>query len=235
MERAQREVALRQSEARQRQAGARPTRAETRFVVNLRAQAEAAGREVDSLLSQRREVQAKITRLETLLEQSPAVERDYRDLLREHENATARYREVTYKQMTARVAESLEKDSKGERFTLIDPPQLPERPLSPNRPLILLVGLCLAVIGGIGWAVLREALDRSVHGVADLVRHAGAPLLGVLPELVTPEQRRRRVRLRWLTVTGLLVALVAGLTLLHLFYMPLPDLVLLAMARLRLN
>ena len=48
-------------------------------------------------------------------------------------------------------------------------------------------------------------------------------------------ERRRRQRLRWLAASGLVVALATGLVLLHVFYMPLPDLVLLAMSRLGIH
>ncbi len=71
---------------------------------------------------------------EARLEQSPQVEREYLDLNRDHENSIRRYQEVKAKLMEAEVAQQMEKDSKGERFSLIDPAQLPEKPFSPNGP-----------------------------------------------------------------------------------------------------
>ncbi len=235
LEEAQRRSLGDRDQAMKRKAAARPTRAETRFTINLRAQSEAASREIESLLAQKREVQQKITRIEGRLEQAPAVEREYRDMLREYENATARHREVGYKQMTAQVAEELEKDSKGERFTLIDPAQLPERPLSPNRPLILVVGLLLAVIGGVGWASLLEAFDRSVRGVRDLARLASVPVLGEIPHVLGPFERTRRQMRRRVAAVSTIVVLAMALLAVHEFYRPLPDLVLVAWSRLHLR
>jgi hypothetical protein len=38
--------------------------------------------------------------------------------------------------MKAEVAEQLEKSTKGERFSVIEPPLLPEKQIKPNRPAI---------------------------------------------------------------------------------------------------
>jgi len=65
------------------------------------------------------------------LTRMPQVEREYVNLKRDYENSQMRYRELKAKQMEAEVGQQLEKERKGERFSLIDPPQLPEKPSSP--------------------------------------------------------------------------------------------------------
>ena len=52
---------------------------------------------------------------------APQVEREYRSLARDYENAVTEYRETKAKQARADVAKQLESEKKGERFTLIDP------------------------------------------------------------------------------------------------------------------
>ena len=47
--------------------------------------------------------------------------------------------------MQADVAKQLESESKGEKFTLIEPAALPEKPISPNRPAIVFLGFILAL------------------------------------------------------------------------------------------
>ena len=44
--------------------------------------------------------------------------------------------------MEAKVATGLEKEQKGERFTLIEPPRLPIKPFKPNRLAIMAIGSC---------------------------------------------------------------------------------------------
>ena len=56
----------------------------------------------------------------------------------------------------------LEKERKGEKFTLIDPAILPEEPVSPNRPAIIFLSLVLALGAGVGSAAedLHQRVDH---------------------------------------------------------------------------
>ena len=58
--------------------------------------------------------------------------------------------------------------------------QVPDRPVSPNLPLNLLVGLALGLAFGVGLAVLRQTMDTRVKGVADLERMGAPALVGAI-------------------------------------------------------
>ena len=133
-----------------------------------------------------------------------------------------RYKELKAKQMQAEVAESLEKDRRAERFSLIDPPQLPERPQSPNRPLILIAGMLLSLGGGVGIAAVREGLDRSVKGSRELARLVSVPVLGVIPYVETPAERRRRNATVKFSLLLLAAAGVLTIVFIHYFVIQLP-------------
>jgi polysaccharide biosynthesis transport protein len=199
-----------------------PTRAETQLTIALRSQIDQANAEVRNLRNARKDFQARIKQLEARVQQMPMVEKEYLDLIRDHDNAVARYREIKGKQMQAQVAESLEKDRKAERFSLIDPPQLPEKPVSPNRPVILLVGMLGALVGGFGLGFLREGVDQSVRGVRELARIAQVPVLGTIPYMEGEADRRRKTRYRWVGALIVIVGLLAFLAIVHFFFTPLP-------------
>ncbi len=99
---------------------------------------------------------------------TPIVEREYRELARDYENAQTRYQEVRAKQNEAQLAQNLETNRKGERFTLIEPPLPPEEPVSPNRLAVLIIGLILSAALAAAFAALREAMDTSVRGRRDV-------------------------------------------------------------------
>jgi uncharacterized protein involved in exopolysaccharide biosynthesis len=192
--------------------------------VSLAAQIESATREAESLRKRSGELRARVATYNARLEQTPNVEQGYRDLVRDHESATAKYKELRSKQMEAQVSQTLEKDRKGERFSLIDPPQFPDRPYKPNRPLLLAFSLFVALGGGAGAAGAAEALDRSVKSPRTLGALLETPLLGVLPRVDNDAQRENRRR-RWLLALGTLAALAAvALAAVHLFVMPLDSL-----------
>ena len=175
-----------------------------------------------SLWKHRRdEVKAKIIDFEQRLTQSPQVEREYRNLTRDYENALAKYKEVKAKQLEAELAESLERERKGERFSLIEPPQLPEEPYKPNRLALLFLGFTLSIAGGIGNIALRESMDQTIHGAKGVLAITQTPPLAIIPYI----KNRREVR--WhrskiiLLILGLILTIIVGALIVHYFRMPL--------------
>ncbi len=189
--------------------------------IALQSQLESANSELKTMRAKRGELKAKMASYEARLEQAPQVEREYLDLNRDHENSIRRYQEIKAKLMEAQVAQQLEKDSKGERFTLIDPAQLPEKPHSPNRPAILLLGMILSLGGGVAYAGVLEGMDSSIKSSKELARLLGSPLLSVIPYMENEEDRRKKSRLKTSVVIGVIAAIVLSLLLVHFLFIEL--------------
>jgi len=201
---------------------ARPTRTpDNPAFVQLRVRYEAARQQMDALKRTRAELEEELQKVESRIMASPRVEQEYSMLMRDYENARAAYKEVKDKQMQAELAKSLETDQKGERFTLIEPPLLPEQPFKPNRPAILGLGVIASVAGGLGTVALREVLDKGLHGARAVLAITGAPPLASIPYIATPADRRRRAvrALGWLV--AIVGSLVGGAAVIHFFIMPL--------------
>lgn len=112
--------------------------------ITLKSQLEGVLSEMSALKKQKEEYLQKQADLEQVMLMAPQVEREYLALKRDYENALRRNHEITTKLRAADISQQLESESKGERFTLIDPAALPEEPVSPNRPAILFLGLVLS-------------------------------------------------------------------------------------------
>ena len=138
--------------------------------LNLKSQIETISSQIQSMRSERQALRDKLEQLDTRVRQSPEVEREYLELARDIDSSRGRFRELREKQMQAQVAEQLERGRKAERFTLIEPPVYPEKPVRPNRPMIVLVGLLFALVGGVGAAALREAIDGILRAGGDRER-----------------------------------------------------------------
>jgi uncharacterized protein involved in exopolysaccharide biosynthesis len=189
--------------------------------LGIQTQLKVLDSEMVSARARRKEIEVRLQRFEARLVQTPQVEQEYLDLTRERENTLARYHEMRQKQMEAQVAQELEKERKGERFSLIDPPQLPEKPRSPNRPAILLLGTFAAIAGGIGVGGVGEALDRSIKGPKQLFRTLSAPILTVVPHIEIAEERAQRRRRRIFLGFGGAAGLILCLAAVHVLHRPL--------------
>jgi predicted nucleic acid-binding Zn ribbon protein len=123
--------------------------------------------------------------------------------------------------MEARVAHGLEKGQMGERFTLIDPARLPEKPVKPNRPVVLLIGLLLGIGAGVGTASLQETTDKSTRTSEDLATNFPFPVLSEIPEIITLQDERRRKR-RFKIIAGVVIlSLVIVVMIVHFLVMDL--------------
>ena len=189
--------------------------------VQLRTKLDGTRQEIESLKHARVELERELAQMETRVTESPRIEQQYRALTRDYDNATNEYQEVRAKETKAELARSLESERKGERFSLLEPPLVPEQPYKPDRRMILLLGLALAVAGGMGHIVLREVLEPGLRGARAVLAITGAPPLAVIPYIETEADRRRRTERRRLWVVGVAIALMAGTAAVHFFWMPL--------------
>jgi hypothetical protein len=123
--------------------------------------------------------------------------------------------------MEAKVAQGLEKENIGERFTLIDPARLPEKPVRPNRPVILLIGLILGLGAGVGTAALQEANDHSARRSEDLAKAGPFPVLAEIPEIFTLQDVLRKRRSHKIIGGIAIILVVLTVLFIHFFVMDL--------------
>jgi len=183
--------------------------------ITLAAQLSSTRSEIKSTQQQIEGLKATAEEYRRRIENSPRVEEAYAALTIERNNTQAKYNDLMQKLMEARVSQGLEKEQKGERFTLIDPPRLPEKPFKPNRLAIVLIGLVLGTGAGVGTVALRELSDTSVRSAEQLSRTLKYPVLASIPVIDTPgDVSRRRMKILALAV-GVVVLIAGGLALFH--------------------
>ncbi|MEW8052416.1 MAG: lipopolysaccharide biosynthesis protein [Candidatus Thiodiazotropha sp.] len=197
------------------------TQSDNPAYVQLETQLQAAESELSSLRSMKDEINGKIRDFEERLMQSPQVEREYRNLTRDYENALVKYQEIKAKQLEAQLAESLERERKGERFSLIEPPQLPEKPHKPNRMAVLFLGFVFSFAGGFGNVAVRESMDQTVYGSRGVTAITKAPPLAVIPYIECSDDQQQRKRNGAIVISGLFAMIGVFLVSVHMFYKPL--------------
>ena len=199
----------------------KPTEADNPAYVSIQAEVSATRTQLVALAAEMNKLRAQADSYQRNLTLAPQVEKEYRELSRDYDNARLKYAEIRSKSVEAKTAQNLEADRKGERFTLIEPPLPPEEPVSPNRPLILIMGfvLSIALTGGLLWFL--ETMDSTVRSRGDLFDLTGIPPLALVPHITTRAELRAARRRMWLTVGTATAAVFAAVALTHFFYRPL--------------
>ena len=183
-------------------------------LAGTRSDIESVRRQITAVIARRNSYQGRIMA-------SPRVEEGYKNLLVERNNLQQKYDDLSKKSLEAKMAHGMEKEKLGERFTLIDPARLPERPSSPNVPVILLAGLVLGIISGVGAAAIKENSDHSVRSADGLARITGLPVLVTVPSLVTHNDYRQARRKRLILLASVALGAVIAVVVIHFFIMDL--------------
>ncbi len=189
--------------------------------INLSAQLSGTRSEIETVQRMIVINEATAEKYRQRIAATPTVEEVYTELLSRQTNIRAKYNDLLQKTMEAEVAHGLEKGQKGERFTLIDPARLPEKPFKPNRLAIVLIGLVLGIGFGTGWAALREFTDDAVRNAEILTRQTGFPVLSGIPVIVTPAEAARQIKLRKIKIMSAAAAIPLGVIIFHFLVMDL--------------
>ena len=189
--------------------------------VNLASQLVASQTEMETLRRQIAEMEKKREEYYQRMEASPGVEESFKALVVERNNTELKFNDLMKKAMEARTAQGLEKEKMGERFTIIDPANLPEKPVKPNVKAILVIGLFLGVGAGVGVTSLQEFNDQSIRSPKALTAITHLPVFVAIPEIIT-ERDVRRSKWKWrMRLVYAVAVVVAGILVFHFFVMDL--------------
>ena len=100
------------------------------------------------------------------------------------------YRTVSTNLLKAQSGARLANEQRAERLSLVEPPNLPDAPHWPNRPLMIAGGAVAGLGLGIVLALLVELLNRPMRS-PNQVNAMGLPVLGVVPILQTSSRKKR--------------------------------------------
>jgi polysaccharide chain length determinant protein (PEP-CTERM system associated) len=184
---------------------------------NARAEQQRAGLRAESARKDLERLQAHVKDVEARMGETPRVAEQLAALQREYEHLSESYQQYSAKRLEAGVAADMERRQKGEKFRVLEAAIPGAKPASPNRPVILVLGLVLGVLAGAGLGLLAEVTDLSFHDPRSLQSRLGIPVLAALPPVMLESDRAltraRRVRTVFgaVVVTGVvLVGSLAG-------------------------
>lgn len=195
--------------------------AQSVMVAKVQTQIDTANARLKSLEMEEAGIRAKINQTEGRILQSSQTEGALTSLLRDYENAKAAYAEIKAKQDEAKIAKNIQIANKGERFVLIEAPIFPEKPIAPNRILIILAGFFGSIFAAIGLALAMDALDKRVRGVDALASIMKIQPMATIPYITNKAEIKRNKYMVFNILVSVLIVTLLVLFLIHIFFMPL--------------
>src|SRR5262249_51812005 len=101
--------------------------------MEVESQIKANKMEIENRQKAIQELQRRIDEYQARLNLTPVREQQLAGLTRNYEQSRRNYEQLLAKRDQSEMATDLEKRQEGEQFRILDPPNLPQKPYSPNR------------------------------------------------------------------------------------------------------
>lgn len=145
------------------------------------------------------------------LELAPTRESEEIELTRDYATMQEQYQTLLTRSQQSRIAADLERRQIGEQFRLIDAARLPERPISPDRPRLNMLGALAGLALGLGLIALLEYRDQSFRTDDDIALSLSLPVVAVIPAMSTLRERERTKHRRLVALSASVVAVTGAI------------------------
>jgi succinoglycan biosynthesis transport protein ExoP len=152
-------------------------------VENLQSQVDVATKQLEGLQADRKRILQSIASCQSRISKLPIREQQLAGVSRDYEISKSSYQSLLDKKLASDLAANMEKQQKPERFTMLDPARVPEKPIKPDRPLLVTAGTTLGLLLGLIIGIGRQLSQNTILGEWELP--AGVPVLGRVP-LIAP-------------------------------------------------
>jgi succinoglycan biosynthesis transport protein ExoP len=167
---------------------------------------------IDNELERRKKQQAALQQqsqtYQIKVDSVPVLETQLSQLTRNYETSRTNYQSLLDKTLSAGMSEELERKQQGKRFTVLDSAKTPEKPIKPDRILLLAGVMAIALLLPAGIAIGLYAMNGAVKSETELKEMLPLKIqvLGTIPPILSQSDVRHA---RWLTVRTVVVALIA--------------------------
>ena len=185
--------------------------ARRRRVAELKLEMQLLDRQIAEKQNDQERLRAQIGNYQTRVEAAPTRESEMTELTRDYQTLQEMYKSLLSKKEESTIAANLERRQIGEQFKLLDPARVAEKPYSPNRPRLTLIGMAAGFAIGVLLVALLEYRDKSFKTDEEIMRVLSLPVLAVVPVMLTQAEQRWATRRRLLLGLGYGTTVVACL------------------------
>jgi len=136
---------------------------------------------------------------------------------REYQTKKSAYDNLLQQQQKINLGADAASQQQGEGIEVVDPANLPQKPVAPKRLVLPGMGVAAGLFLGLLFTALLEVpLLFTIQNSEDVRHYLGLPLLISLPEMLTPNEARSIPRRRRLLLAAGVVATIVSIPLLAL-------------------
>jgi succinoglycan biosynthesis transport protein ExoP len=181
-------------------------------MLEMESQLKANRLEIANREAEIKDEQGKINQYQARLNMAPVMEQQYADITRDYDQSKTDYEALLAKKNQSEMSTDLEKTQQGERFRMLDPPNLPVRPFKPNRLMLCGAGLAVGLVFGGGFAIGQEKLSGRLYSEGEIKRVIPFDVIAEIPPIESVDEEFSHRRGAW--IAGAAAVVVVGFILL---------------------
>jgi uncharacterized protein involved in exopolysaccharide biosynthesis len=162
---------------------------------DIQEQIAANNAAIHQLMAQRESTLARANAAMAGQARAPAILEQAMQLENRASTLRNQYQQVSENLLKAQNSARMASEQRAERLSLVEPANLPDRPFSPNRPLLIAAGAAAGLALGFLLALAMELVNRPVRSPKQLDQ-LGLPVIGIVP-LIKSKQSARRFPAFW--------------------------------------
>jgi polysaccharide chain length determinant protein (PEP-CTERM system associated) len=160
------------------------------------------------------EYASRLNRARELMKTAPQIESEQAQLNRDYDINKKNYNDLVTRRESAALTGDLENVAGLADFRLIDPPRASQKPVAPNRYLLMPIALVVALGLGFLASFLASQMRAVFYDARSLSQVLGLPLLGTVSLVMREHEivnEKKELRLFLIASSGLVIVFLAGM------------------------